>query len=247
MYTKKTSVLVVDDDPRILRLLSRNLEMAGYQALSARDGWRALEQIEAKEPGLVLLDITMNGLNGFEVCRRVREFSTLPIIILTAREQEQDKIRGLDLGADDYLTKPFGVGELLARVQAVLRRGQWDAVKSTEHESRPKMNVGDLTIDFVQREVTVHDRIVELTPTEYLILKYLAQNIGHIVTPDLLLENVWGEDYASEYHLLIVNINRVRRKVEPDPTHPTYIITRKGIGYLMPSHLEPARKVSSNP
>jgi two-component system, OmpR family, KDP operon response regulator KdpE len=231
---KKMTILVADDDPRIVRLMSRNLQLAGYQTLSARDGQQSLEQIESKEPTLVLLDVRMPGLNGFEVCKRIREFSTVPIIIVTAREQEEDRIRGLDLGADDYLTKPFGMGELLARVRAVLRRGQWDAIKS-DQESRPQITVGDLTINLVQQQVSVQGRVVELTPTEYHVVAYLAQNIGRIVTPDLLLEHVWGEEYVSEHHLLIVNINRVRRKMEPDPAHPIYIITRKGIGYLMPS------------
>ncbi len=240
MPANKVTILVVDDDLRIIRLVTRNLQLAGYQTLSACDGQQALEQIESKEPTLVLLDVRMPGLNGFEVCRRVRDFSTVPIIIVTAREQEEERIRGLDLGADDYLTKPFGMGELLARVRAVLRRGQWDAIKS-EQESRPLITVGDLTINLAQRQVTVQGRVVQLTPTEYHVVAYLAQNHGRIVTPDLLLERVWGEEYASEHHLLIVNINRVRRKVEPDPAHPIYIITRKGIGYLMPTRRAPAR------
>jgi DNA-binding response OmpR family regulator len=243
MPAKKVTILVADDDPRIVRLVTRNLQLAGYQTLSARDGEQTIEQIESNEPTLVLLDVRMPGLNGFDVCRRVREFSTVPIIILTAREQEEDRIRGLDLGADDYLTKPFGMGELLARVRAVLRRGQWDAIKS-EIESRPQITVGDLTINLAQRQVTIHGRLVQLTPTEYHVVAYLAQNLGRIVTPDLLLEHVWGEEYASEHHLLIVNINRVRRKVEPDPAHPIYIITRKGIGYLMPPQRAASREAS---
>jgi len=234
MPAKKVTILVADDDPRIVRLLTRNLQLAGYQTLAAHDGQQTLTLIESREPALVLLDVRMPGLNGFDVCKRVREFSTVPIIIVTAREREEDRICGLDLGADDYLAKPFGMGELLARVRAMLRRGQWDAIKS-EQESRPRITVGDLTINLVQQQVTIHGHAVELTPTEFHVLAYLAQNLGHVVTPDLLLEHVWGEEYASEHHLLIVNINRVRRKVEPDPAHPIYIITRKGIGYLMPS------------
>jgi DNA-binding response OmpR family regulator len=246
MPANKVTILVADDDPRIVRLVTRNLQLAGYQTLSACNGQQALEQIESKEPALILLDVRMPGLNGFEVCRRVRDFSTVPIIIVTAREQEEERIQGLDLGADDYLTKPFGMGELLARVRAALRRGQWDAIKS-EQASRPQITVGDLTINLAQRQVTVQGRVVQLTPTEYHVVAYLAQNLGRIVTPDLLLEHVWGEEYASEHHLLIVNINRVRHKVEPDPAHPIYIITRKGIGYLMPTHRALARQVSGAP
>jgi DNA-binding response OmpR family regulator len=144
MPANKATILVADDDPRIVHLVTCNLRLAGYQTLAARDGQQILELIESKEPTLVLLDVRMPGLNGFEVCERVREFSTVPVIIVTAREQEEDRIRGLDLGADDYLTKPFSTGELLARVRAVLRRGQWDAIKS-EQESRPQITVGDLT------------------------------------------------------------------------------------------------------
>ena len=240
MTAKKASIVVADDDPRILRLVKRNLELAGYQALAAYDGEQALEQVEAKDPDLMLLDVNMPILNGFEVCERVREFSTLPIIIVTARDQERDLIRGIDLGADDYLTKPFGVGELLARVRAVLRRSQWKVAESRQ-QSHPKMSVGDLTIDFGQQLVTVCGQVVELTPVEFRLLAYLARNVDHVVTPDLLLEHVWGNGYDNAYHLLIVNINRLRRKVEREPGKPIYIVTRKGIGYFMPSQPVPSR------
>lgn len=237
MATKKALILVADDDPRILRLVKRNLEMEGYQTLTAYDGQQTLEQIEAKEPSVVLLDINMPKLNGFEVCERVREFSNVPIIIITAREQEQDLVRGLDLGADDYLTKPFGIEELLARVRAVLRRSQWDTASPEQelHHNRHKMAVGNLMIDFAQHSVAADGRVIELTPIEFRLLAYLARNVGHVVTPDLLLEQAWGEEYAYERHLLIVNINRLRRKLERDPAHPVYILTRKGVGYFMPS------------
>lgn len=242
MAAKKVPILIADDDPRILRLVKRSLELAGYQTLSAYDGQQALEQMETQAPALVLLDVNMPNLNGFEVCECIREFSTVPIIIVTAREQEQDLIRGLDLGADDYLTKPFGTGELLARVRAALRRSQWD-VAGSDQERHPKMRVGALTLDLAQRLVTIDGCAVELTPIEFRLLAYLAQNVGRVVTPDLLLEHVWGEEYVNEHHLLIVNINRLRRKLERDPTRPVYILTKKGVGYLIPS--QPAAAISA--
>jgi DNA-binding response OmpR family regulator len=162
----------------------------------------------------------------------VREFSSVPIIIVTARGQDQDKIRGLDLGADDYLTKPFSVDELLARVRAVLRRAQFAANEHTQ-TMRTITTIGDMKIDYAQHLVTMGEREIILTPTEYRILAHLAQNVGRVVTQDLLLEYVWGAEYVGEGHMLQVNINRLRRKLEPDPAHPRYILTKVGIGYLL--------------
>jgi DNA-binding response OmpR family regulator len=157
----------------------------------------------------------------------------VPIIILTARGQDQDKIHGLDLGADDYLTKPFSVEELLARVRAVIRRSQLSADAHGSHGLSAKTTVGDLEVDYVQHLVTMRGREVALTPTEYRILAYLAQNAGRVVTQDLLLEHVWGAEYSGESHMLQVNINRLRRKIEDDHTHPRYILTKVGVGYLL--------------
>jgi len=179
----------------------------------------------------------MPRMDGFTVCQRVREFSAVPIIIVTARGQDQDKVRGLDLGADDYLTKPFSIEELLARVRAVLRRAHFTASEQT-HAMHTTTTIGDLTIDFAQHLVRMEAREIELTPTEYHILAYLAQNAGRIVTQDLLLEHIWGTEYVGEGHMLQVNINRVRRKIEPDPLHPCYILTRVGIGYLLAARPE---------
>ncbi len=232
MSAKKTTILTADDDPQLLRLVSRNLQLDGYDVLTAADGQQALELIEARSPDLVLLDVMMPRLDGFSVCQRVREFSSVPIIILTARGNDQDKIRGLDLGADDYLTKPFSVDELLARVRAVLRRAQLSAVDSTQG-LRSRVTIGDLTVDYAQHQVTMSGREVELTPIEYRLLAYLTQNAGRIVTQDLLLEHVWGAEYVGESHLLQVNINRLRRKLETDAAHPRYIQTKTGIGYLL--------------
>jgi DNA-binding response OmpR family regulator len=234
MPAKKTTILAADDDPQILRLVTRNLQFEGYEVIAVSDGQAALEQIEAHSPDLVLLDIMMPRMDGFAVTQRVREFSSVPIIILTARGQDQDKIRGLDLGADDYLTKPFSVEELLARVRAVIRRSQLGA---DAHGLSAKTAVGDLEVDYVQHLVTMRGREVSLTPTEYRILAYLAQNVGRVVTQDLLLEHVWGAEYSGESHMLQVNINRLRRKIEDDHTHPRYLLTKVGVGYLLANPL----------
>jgi DNA-binding response OmpR family regulator len=232
MPVKKTRIVAADDDPQLLRLMMRNLEFEGYEVLPASDGQQALVQIEAHVPDLVLLDVMMPKMDGFSVCQRVREFSAVPIIIVTARGQEQDKVRGLDLGADDYLTKPFSVDELLARVRAVLRRTQFTAGEHA-HALQTTTTIGDLTIDYAQHLVTRAGQEVPLTPIEYRILAYLAQNAGRVVTQDLLLEHVWGSEYLGESHMLQVNVNRLRRKVEADPTHPRYILTKLGIGYYL--------------
>jgi len=231
MPLKKSMVLTADDDPHLLRLVMRNLEFEGYEVLTASNGKQALELIEAREPDLVLLDVMMPKMDGFTVCQRVREFSSVPIIMVTARGQEQDRVSGLDLGADDYLTKPFGVDELLARVRAVLRRSRFTA--SDQASASPTLTIGEITIDYAQHLVTMGGQEVELTPTEYRILAYLAQNVGLVVTQDLLLEHVWGAEYVGESHILQVNVNRLRHKLEPDPVHPRYILTKVGIGYLI--------------
>ena len=232
MPIRKTTVLTADDDPQLLRLIARNLQLEDYQVLVASDGQQALEQIEQHAPDLVLLDVMMPRMDGFTVCQRVREFSAVPIIIVTARGQDQDKVRGLDLGADDYLTKPFSIEELLARVRAVLRRAQFTASEQA-HAMHTTTTIGDLTIEYAQHLVRMGGREIELTPTEYRILAYLAQNAGHVVTQDLLLERIWGTEYVGEGHMLQVNINRLRHKIEPDPMHPRYILTKVGIGYLL--------------
>jgi len=235
MPAKKTKILVADDELKLLRLVTRNLELEGYATLAATDGQEALELIETHDPDLLLLDVMMPKLDGFSVTQRVREFSSVPIIIMTARGDDQDKIRGLDLGGDDYLTKPFNVDELLARVRAVLRRSQLSA-----HTQGPGLNsaatVGELRVDFAQHQAWVRDEDINLTPVEYRLLAYLAQNTGRVLTQDQLLEYVWGPDYLGETHMLQVNINRVRRKIEPDPAHPRYILTKVGIGYVLSAH-----------
>lgn len=237
MPAKKTTILTADDDPQLLRLVMRNLQLEGYDVLVASDGKQALEQIETHQPDLVLLDVMMPKMDGFMVCERVREFSAVPIIIVTARGQDQDKIRGLDLGADDYLTKPFSVDELLARVRAVLRRTQFMA--NNQAVTTRTITFGELSIDFTQHLVTMAGREVLLTPIEYRIISYLALNAGRVVTQDLLLDHVWGAEYVGESHMLQVNVNRLRRKLEADPTHPRYILTKVGIGYFLAAQPDP--------
>lgn len=232
MTARKIRIVTADDDPQLLRLIARNLEFEGYEVGTASNGELALEQIERTNPDLVLLDVMMPRMDGFTVCQQVREFSTVPIIIITARGQDQDKVKGLDLGADDYLTKPFSVEELLARVRAVLRRTQFRSDEATSGRTTTIV-IGDLTIDYAQHLVRLSGQEVTLTPTEYRLLVYLAQNAGRVLTQDLLLEHVWGADYIGESHMLQVNVNRLRRKLEADPTHPQYLKTKVGIGYML--------------
>ena len=229
MTVRKYTVLVADDDPQILRLVSRNLQMEGFQTVVAANGQEALDMAMAEPPDLAILDVMMPRLDGFTVCQRIRQFSALPIIMLTARGQDLEKVRGLDLGADDYVTKPFNVEELLARVRSVLRRV--DLTSQTHAQSEP-ITIGTLTIDFTQHLVTRQGQEIALTPTEYQLLAYFSHNVGRVLTQNMLLEQVWGSEYSGEHHMLQVNINRLRRKIEPDPAHPTSIITKPGIGYL---------------
>jgi len=227
MPSTKVSVLVVDDDVHILRMMQRILELEGYRALVASSGETALEVFDEETPRLVLLDIMMPGMDGYTVCQRIREFSPVPIIMVTARDNEEEKIKGLDAGADDYMTKPFASKELAARVRAVLRRTKlWD-----EHPE-PTFHSDDLIIDFARHIVTLRGQEVDLTATEYRLLSYLVHNAGRLVTPDQILQAVWGEEYIGEYHLLRVNIARLRQKLEDDPKEPRFITTRIGIGYM---------------
>jgi len=232
MPAKNTTLVVADDDPGLLRLMTRNLQLEGFDVLAASEGQQALELIENTAPDLVLLDVMMPRMDGFTVCSRVREFSAVPIIIVTARGQDQDKVRGLDLGADDYLTKPFSVEELLARVRAVLRRSELSTMEHTQG-LQATTATGTLTVDYSQHLVMLNGREIALTPTEYRILAYLSQNVGRVVTQDLLLEQVWGQEYLGESHMLQVNINRLRHKVEVDATQPRYILTKVGVGYSL--------------
>jgi len=223
----KTRILVVDDELSIIKFLRANLEAKGYKVLAAMDGAEALQTFEMELPDLVILDIMMPKMDGFEVCRKLREWSQVPIIMLSARGDVSDKVKCLSLGADDYITKPFGVGELIARVRAVLRRTEAAAAIP----SQPSFTSGDLQISFAQRRVTIAGKEVKLTPTEYNLLQELVLNAGKVLTHTHLLNKVWGSEYREEREYLHVFVRRLRAKLEPDPANPRYIITVPGVGY----------------
>jgi two-component system KDP operon response regulator KdpE len=220
-------ILVADDDIRMRRLLRLNLENAGYRVLVAEDGASALETIELETPDLAVLDVMMPTMDGFTVLARLREFSTVPVLLLTAKGEEEDKVRGLDLGADDYLTKPFGPAELLARVRALLRRRQ-------PGEPPPStLVIGDLTINLARRRVMRGDQEIRLTPTEYKLLYELASHPGRVLLHTDLLSRVWGPEYREEIDYLWTYVRYLRNKLEPDPAHPRYILSEPGVGYLL--------------
>jgi two-component system KDP operon response regulator KdpE len=225
----RTRILVVDDEPRYLRALQVNLEASGYEVLAASDGRTAIEVASTEDPSLVVLDVRMPGIGGFETCRRIREFSMVPIIMLTALAEDADKVAGLDAGADDYVTKPFGADELLARVRAALRR----ASMSRQPAGKTTLTAGDLQVDFAQQRVFVGGREIRLTPTVYRLLYQLAQQPGRVLVPSVLLEEVWGMGYEGQTHLVWQAIHRLRQKVERDPRNPQIIQTRPGIGYVL--------------
>ncbi len=223
-------VLIVDDEPRYLRLLEANLRTEGYEVVTAQDGQQAIETFSSQPIDLILLDIMMPRLDGFAACQRIREFSNVPIIILTAKGEEQDRVRGLDLGADDYLVKPFSATELLARVRAVLRRAQ----APTESGQARFFAHDNLRIDFARAEVWRGDQAISLSATEYRLLLQFAHNLGKILTSEDLLTSVWGPEYKTDKEILWVSIARLRQKLEDDPHNPKHIVTRSGLGYLMP-------------
>lgn len=222
-------ILVVDDEPHFLGLIRFNLEAEGYRVAGAATGEDALALLRENPFDLVILDIMLPGVDGFEVCRRVREISGVPIIMLTARGAEQDKVKGLRLGADDYVTKPFSAQELVARVKAVLRRSHVADVPARE----PRFSVGDLEMDFPAQQVTLRGRKVSLSPTEYRLLACLATSPGTVLSHGQLLERVWGPGYAGEQEMLRVTLWRLRHKLEDDPSTPRYVLTRPGLGYML--------------
>jgi len=224
---KKPRILVVDDELSIIKFLRANLEAKGYNVLAAMDGAQALQTFEMELPDLVVLDIMMPKMDGFEVCRRLREWSQVPVIMLSALGDEGDKVKCLDLGADDYITKPFGASELTARVRAVLRRTEAAGTIPTQ----PSFTSGDLEINFVKRRVTVAGNEVKLTPTEYALLQEFVLNAGKVLTHTYLLNKVWGSEYREDTQYLHVFVRRLRAKLEPDPTNPRYILTVPGVGY----------------
>ena len=233
MVHNKACVLVVEDDPRILRLEQMVLEKEGYTVLTAGSGEEALDTLAEISPSLVVLDIGLPGMDGFATCYRIREFSQVSIIMVTGRDFNEDKVKGLEIGADDYITKPFSPNELAARVKAALRR----TVMNSEVKE-PTVQVGDLFVDFNSNRVMLANREVFLSDTEYRLLSYLARNAGRIVTRDQILERIWGEEYSGEDHLLHVTIVRLRQKLEDPARKPKYILTRRGIGYSFPAEDE---------
>ncbi len=223
----KTCILVVDDEVSITKFLRANLEANGYRVLAAMDGAEALQTFEVELPDLVILDIMMPKMDGFEVCRRIRDWSQIPIIMLSARGDESDKVKCLDLGADDYITKPLGKDELVARVRAVMRRTE----TAGSIPAQCSFSIGDLEINFVKRKVITAGREVKLTPSEYSLLQELVLNAGKVLTHIHLLNKVWGSEHREEREYLHVFIHRLRAKLEPDPAKPRYIMTVPGIGY----------------
>ena len=223
----KKRILVVDDELNIIKFLRSNLEAGGFEVMAATDGALAINTFEKELPDLVILDIMMPKIDGFEVCRRLREWTQTPIIMLSARGDEGDKVKCLDLGADDYITKPFGAGELIARVNAVLRRSEVRANQPTG----PAYTRDDLVINLAKRQVTVVGSEIKLTPTEYNLLQELVLNAGKVLTHTYLLNKVWGPEYREETEYLHVFARRLRLKLEPNPAVPKYLITVPGVGY----------------
>jgi len=220
-------ILVVDDEPRMIRFIRMNLELEGYRVIEANNGIEALDQVRKHLPDLVVMDVMMPKMDGFEALRLLREISTVPVILLTVRSDEEDRIRGLELGADDYITKPFSPRELVSRVNAVLRRADWPS--STP---RSLLKIDDrLSVDFNRHQVIVDGERIDLRPTEYRLLSHLIQNAGWVVPHETLLAKVWGYEYRDETHYLRLYINYLRKKVEEDPSNPKYILTERGIGY----------------
>jgi len=216
-------ILVVDDERSIRRFLKASLG-SQFVILEATNGEEALSAVATEHPDIIILDLGLPDIDGVEVTRRLREWTQIPIVIVSVREQENDKIAALDAGADDYLTKPFGVGELMARLRVALRR-------SAQVEDEPVFSTGELVVDLNQREVRVDGQIIALTPTEYDLLRTLIKHAGKVLTHDQLLRAVWGTAYESETHMLQVNISNLRRKIEHDPARPIYIVTEPGVGY----------------
>jgi DNA-binding response OmpR family regulator len=224
---KNRRILVVDDEERMVRFIRLNLEQDGFQVLEAFRGAQALDRLRTGLPDLILLDVMMPDVDGFEVLRMLREISTVPVIMLTAKGEENDRVKGLELGADDYITKPFSPRELVSRVKAVLRR-----TESSSGGVHGVIEVDDrLKIDFGRREVWLEGQLVSLRPTEYRLLYHLVQNAGWVLSHDQILTNVWGYEYRDQPHYVRLYINYLRQKLEKDPADPKYILTERGIGY----------------
>lgn len=223
-------ILIVDDEPLYLRLLEESLKLEKYAVLKAENGQEAIEVVSTENPDLVVMDVMMPDMDGFTACKSIREFSNVPIIMLTSKAAERDRVTGLDLGADDYIVKPFSGEEFLARVRAALRRAESNKASAQQEI----MAHGNLSIDVSRAEVYVGGKLVFLSATEYRLLLHLAHNMGKVLTSEELLTNVWGDEYREDKEILWVSISRLRQKLEEDPKQPRHIVTRSGMGYSMP-------------
>lgn len=235
-------ILVVDDEPDLVHAVRLYLEMEGYLVFAASNGYEALEKVREKLPDLIVLDVMMPEMDGFETLRRIREAHHVPVIMLTVRGEEPDKVRGLQLGADDYVTKPFSQRELLSRIQAVLRRAEMPPMV-------PKTQVRvdeDLVVDFARNEVILRNEKISLTPTEHRLLYHLLSNPGRVLTYETLLAKVWGYEYREEQHYVRLYVNYLRQKIEPDPAHPKYVLTERGLGYRFVDFRQPRRELTKS-
>ena len=223
--TKKSKILVVDDEPKIRMFIRANLEARGYEVYLAQDGVDAVDMAARLLPDVIVLDVNMPRMDGIEACRRIREWADMPIIILSVRGDEKDKVRALDEGGDDYVTKPFGIEELLARIRVALRRSAGTTIAA------PVFAAGDLEVDLSKRLVKRQGQIVKLTRTEYELLAYLVSNCGKVLTHRELLHNVWGPEYGEESEYVRTFITQLRRKIEDDPSNPRFIVTEPRVGY----------------
>lgn len=238
---RKYRILVVDDEKRMVGFIRLNLEHDGFEVIEAFNGAQAIERLRESLPDLILLDIMMPDMDGFEVLRMVREASAVPVIMLTAKGEENDKVRGLELGADDYVTKPFSPRELVSRVRAVLRRGT-----SFDDKEGDRIEVDErLQLDFGRHEVWVDGELIKLRPTEYRLLYHLVKNAGWVLTHDQILTKVWGYEYRDEPHYVRLYINYLRKKIEVDPTDPQYILTERGVGYRFIDYKRKAGETTS--
>lgn len=227
----KEKILVVDDEPTILELISFNLQQAGYEVITAQTGTQAIEQVNKHNPDAIVLDLMLPHLDGFEVCRQLRKTSFTPILMVTAKNEEVDKILGLELGADDYLTKPFSPRELLARIKALLRRSSYQKESVPVNEDTSDIKRGHLTISVNKHQVSLRGELIELTLTEFELLKLLSNNPGQVFSRDFLLNRIWGEDFFGDVRTIDVHIRHLREKIEDDASKPKYVLTVRGVGY----------------
>jgi len=238
---EKKLILVVDDEPRLVRFVRMNLELEGFQVSTASSGMEAIDKVREELPDLVILDIMMPEMDGYETLERIRQVSSVPVIMLTVKAEEEDKVRGLELGADDYVTKPFSPRELVSRVRAALRRAE---MPSPGQKTTTVIDE-DLAVDFQRREVLVRGERVKLRPTEYRLLYHLVNNAGWVMTHETLLSKVWGYEYRDDTQLLRLYITYLRQKIEPDPSHPKYIFNERGVGYRFVDFRKGAAPTSS--